>query len=196
MDALTHLSTLISKLPGLGPKTARRIAVYILKSDENFTKELSSTIATIKDILHPCSVCGTWCEDDVCDICKDESRDKTTICVVENSEDILSIESSKTYRGVYHVLGGRISPLNGVYPENLNFEKLKSRAKNPDVKELIIATNPNEEGETTAYYIKQILKDLENLRFTRPAIGLTSGGNIEFASQISIIQSLTNRKEI
>lgn len=196
MDALSRLSELISKFPGIGPKSSRRIASFILKSDSKYTAELSGLISQIKDLVRPCKVCGCWCSGDLCDICSDESRDRSKICVIENPDDLQSFESSKIYKGLYHVLGGRISPLSGIYPEDLTFDKLKDRVTDGSKYEIIIATNPNEEGETTAYYIKKMLSGYDNLTFTRPAIGLASGANIEYATQMSIAQSIINRKEI
>ena len=192
-DCIASLSKLISHMPGLGPKSARRIVSFILKSDEKYTADLIRLITDAKEKIHPCSVCGMWTEDEICPICSDPDRERDRILIVENSDDILSIESCKIYDGLYHVLGGRISPITGVYPENLNIDKLKERIDEKTT-ELIIATNPNEEGDITAEYIKKMFVS-RGIKISRLASGIQSGSNIEFASQRAIISSIINRKD-
>ena len=176
MTALENLSKLLSRLPGVGPKSASRIAFSLINTPKDYNQLLAQSIAEIKDRIRPCSVCGSFSETEICPICSDTMRDRTQLCIVEQPQDVITIQASGAYNGLFHVLGGAINPLNGVGPENLSFDKLIQRINEGSFKEIIIATNPTEEGDTTALYIRHILKDREGLSLTRLASGLPIGG--------------------
>ncbi len=196
MDALEDLQNKISMLPGLGPKSARRIAYFLLKSDDEFNTSLGDSIKTIKTLIHPCPICGMFTDKEICSVCRDKSRDPSLLCVVEETQDVSIIEDSKIYRGYYHVLGGAISPIDGIYPQNLRFKELEERIEKGAFKEVIIATNPTDAGDTTAMYTKKLLSKFENLRFSRLAQGLQAGGDLEFANYRALSQSFKNRTDI
>ena len=179
MNALDEITESFSRLPGIGKKSAARIANYLLKSDSVFMQRFSTQIATLQQKIKPCSICGAWTENDPCPICSDLARDKSVICVVEQPQDVSTIDSSHEYNGLFHVLGGVISPLEGVGPDQLRIAKLVERIKEGNVKEVILATNPTVEGDTTALYIQHILQDL-NCTVTRLASGLPVGGDLEY----------------
>lgn len=193
MEALDSLIHKISRLPGLGPKSARRIAYFLLKSDSSFNKALGEDIKNIKELVHPCPICGIYTEKDVCSICSSDTRNRDLLCVVEETQDVNVIEDSGVYNGLYHVLGGAISLIDGIYPENLRFKELEDRINKGHFSEVIIATNPTDQGDTTASYIKKILSSHPNLRFSRIAQGLQAGGDIEFANHRALSQSFKNR---
>lgn len=196
MDALESLIYKISRLPGLGPKSARRIAYYLLKSDEEFNTSLGDEIKNIKHLIHPCKICGSYTDKEICSVCADSTRDKTVLCVVEETSDKIVIEETKIYNGLYHVLGGAISPIDGILPENLRFQELEDRVKNGSFKEIIIATNPTDTGDTTAMYIKKLLSPYTSLSFTRLGVGLQAGGDLEFANFRALSQSFKNRTSL
>ena len=193
MEALDSLIYKISRLPRLGPKSARRIAYHLLKNDAEFNKTLGEAIINIKDKVHPCPVCGIYTEHDICSICNDSSRNREFLCIVEETQDVNVIEDSGVYKGLYHVLGGAISILDGIYPENLRFKELDKRIAEGQFTEIIIATNPTDQGDTTAAYIKKLLSKYPNLHFSRIAQGLQAGGDIEFANHRALYQSFKNR---
>lgn len=193
MDALESLQNKISKLPGLGPKSARRIAYYLLKSSDEFNNEFGEEIKNIKNIIHPCPICGMFTDKEICSVCRDKNRDTTLLCVVEETQDVSVIEDSGIYNGYYHILGGAISPIDGIYPQNLRFKELENRIENGSFKEVIIATNPTDQGDTTAMYTKKLLSKYEGLHFTRIAQGLQAGGDLEFANFRALAQSFKNR---
>lgn len=193
MEALDSLIYKISRLPGLGPKSARRIVYHLLKNDPSFNKALGEEIKSIKDKVHPCPLCGMYTEYDVCSVCTDYSRNRELLCIVEETQDVNVIEDSGVYKGLYHVLGGAISPLDGIYPENLRFKELEDRIAKGQFSEIIIATNPTDQGDTTAAYIKKILSDYPSIHFSRIAQGLQAGGDIEFANHRALSQSFKNR---
>lgn len=193
MEALDSLIYKISRLPGLGPKSARRIAYHLLKNDAEFNKALGEAIINIKDRVHPCPVCGIYTEHAICSICNDSSRNREFLCIVEETQDVNVIEDSGVYKGLYHVLGGAISILDGIYPENLRFKELDKRIAEGQFTEIIIATNPTDQGDTTAAYIKKLLSKYPNLHFSRIAQGLQAGGDIEFANHRALYQSFKNR---
>ena len=147
----------------------------------------------IKDKVRPCSICGSFTETEICPVCSDSMRDRTQLCIVEQPQDVLSIQASGAYNGLFHVLGGAINPLNGVGPENLSFSQLLKRIDEGSFKEIIIATNPTEEGDTTALYIRHILKDREGLTLTRLASGLPIGGDLEYADRTTLTRSFRGR---
>ncbi|MDC7231190.1 MAG: recombination mediator RecR [Sphaerochaetaceae bacterium] len=193
MTALENLIQTLSRLPGIGPKSASRLAYHLIKTEKSYNQNLSQAIATIQDRIFPCSICGSFTETDPCPVCSDASRDRSLLCVVEEPQDVLTIQSSGAYNGLYHVLGGAISPLDGVGPEQLSFSRLLKRIKEGQFTELIIATNPTEEGDTTALYIRHILKEHTELSITRLASGLPIGGDLEYADRITLARSLRGR---
>ena len=193
MTALDNLSKLLSRLPGVGPKSASRIAFSLINTSRDYNDLLAKSIAEIKDKVRPCSVCGSFSETEICPVCSDSMRDRTLLCIVEQPQDVLSIQASGAYNGLFHVLGGAINPLNGVGPENLSFEKLLKRIDEGSFKEIIIATNPTEEGDTTALYIRLILKDREGIILTRLASGLPIGGDLEYADRTTLTRSFRGR---
>lgn len=193
MDALESLQNKISKLPGLGPKSARRIAYFLLKSDDEFNKALGDEIKSIKSLIHPCPICGMFTDKEICSVCRDKSRDPHLLCVVEETQDVSVIEDSGIYRGYYHILGGAISPIDGIYPQNLRFKELEERIQNGEFTEVIIATNPTDQGDTTAMYTKKLLSKFDHLHFSRIAQGLQAGGDLEFANFRALSQAFKNR---
>lgn len=193
MTALDNLVQNLARLPGIGPKSASRIAYHLIKTDAAYNKQLGLNIATIQEQVFPCSVCGSFTETDPCPICEDGSRDRSQLCIVESPQDVITLQSSGAFNGLYHVLGGAISPLDGIGPENLSFAKMTKRISEGQFKEIIIATNPTEEGDTTALYIRHILKDRQDLVITRLASGLPIGGDLEYADRITLARSLRGR---
>ncbi len=193
MTALDNLSKLLSRLPGVGPKSASRIAFSLINTSSDYNDLLAKSIAEIKTKIKPCSICGSFTENDPCPVCSDAMRDRTQLCIVEQPQDVITIQASGAYNGLFHVLGGAINPLNGVGPENLSFDKLLQRINEGSFKEIIIATNPTEEGDTTALYIRHILKDKEGLSLTRLASGLPIGGDLEYADRTTLTRSFRGR---
>ena len=194
MKKLDDLVNVFAKLPGIGRKSAMRIAFDILEKDE---KEIDDIIHTIKDSyenIKYCSVCGNLSENDICEICTDEKRNKNVICVVEGARDIIAFEKSETYNGLYHVLGGKIDPLNGVTIDDLNIGKLMERLDGT-VHEIILALNPDLEGETTNLYLTKILKE-KNVKISKIASGIPMGGNIEYTDMATLGKSLEGRVEV
>ena len=193
MTALENLSKLLSRLPGVGPKSASRIAFSLINTPKDYNDLLAQSIAEIKEKVRPCSICGSFTETEICPVCSDSMRDRAQLCIVEQPQDVLSIQASGAYNGLFHVLGGAINPLNGVGPENLSFSQLLKRIDEGSFKEIIIATNPTEEGDTTALYIRHILKDREGLTLTRLASGLPIGGDLEYADRTTLTRSFRGR---
>lgn len=193
MTALENLAKTLSKLPGVGPKSASRIAYSLIKTPSEFNNVLAQSIATIKEKVKPCSICGSYTETDPCPVCSDPDRDKSILCIVEQPQDVITILSSHAYNGLFHVLGGAINLINGVGPEDLSFASLMKRIDDGDFREIIIATNPTEEGDTTAQYIRYMLKDREDLNLTRLASGLPIGGDLEYADKLTLTRSLQGR---
>lgn len=193
MTALENLSKLLSRLPGVGPKSASRIAFSLINTPKDYNDLLARSIAEIKDKVRPCSICGSFTETEICPVCSDSMRDRSQLCIVEQPQDVLSIQASGAYNGLFHVLGGAINPLNGVGPENLSFAQLIKRIDEGSFKEIIIATNPTEEGDTTALYIRHILKDRDGLTLTRLASGLPIGGDLEYADRTTLTRSFRGR---
>ncbi len=192
---MTVLETLIkqfSKLPGIGKKSASRIVYFLLNKDKIFLEKIAEQIVLLKEKTLQCPVCGNYTEVVPCSICSDPRRDRSTICVVEQSQDISIIESTREYSGLYHVLMGLISPINGIGPEKLLVGQLINRVKKGNVKELIIATNPSVEGDTTALYISKVLKELE-IKISRLASGIPVGGDLEYAGRLTLARSLKGR---
>jgi recombination protein RecR len=186
----------LSKLPGIGRKTAMRLALFLLSKDINFVEKISKSLLNLKVNTKICKICYGISEMEVCEICSDKYRKKGIICVVEEPKDIFVIEASGRFDGVYHVLGGKISPLDDIGPDKLRIEELINRVENENVKEVILATNPDIEGETTAIYIKKRLTSAANILVTRIASGIPIGSHIEYADEITILKSIENRREM
>jgi len=183
------------KLPGIGRKTAERLAEHILRVSEQEALSLADAICDVKQNVRRCSTCYNLAEGELCDICTDTSRDRSVICVVEQARDVLVLEKPGTYRGLYHVLGGRIAPLEGIGPEELTIDKLIERVRAGGVKEVILATNPTVEGDTTALYIKEQLEGFD-LRITRLARGVATGMVLEFANKDMLADALAHRQPL
>lgn len=195
-DALNNLIEMFMRYPGVGRKTAERYALYTISSfkDEDY-EGFKDTLERVENEIKPCETCGHLTDKTVCPICRDASRDASKILVVEESRDVVVIEKTKTYDGLYHVLGGVLSPSNGVGPEELSIKPLLKRLKNDRHKELILATNLSDEGETTALYLQRLLKDTDIL-ITRIAYGMPAGGNIGYADEITLNKALEGRKKL
>jgi len=194
IDSLEKLVEQFSKFPGIGKKTAQRMAFFVLKERKEETEALAQAILDVKNKVGYCSVCFNITEEDPCSICRDEKRDRSIICVVEEANDVVALEKTNQYHGLFHVLGGVLSPLDGVGPDELKIKELLSRLKDGEVKEVIIATNPNTEGEATAIYLSKLIKPL-NTKVTRIARGLPAGGDLEYADQITLANALEGRVE-
>ncbi len=185
----------LERLPGVGPKSAQRIAYWILNTDKETALRLSDAIVEVKDQVRFCSKCFNYAEDDLCEICQSPRRDHTAICVVSEPRDIPPIERTGVYSGVYHVLGGALSPMEGIGPEDLHIAELMRRLSSEDVREVVLATNPNVEGETTASYLARFIKP-RGITVTRPASGLPVGGDLEFADEVTLGRALEARREL
>jgi recombination protein RecR len=184
-----------SKMPGVGPKTAERLALYVLKTTKAEAASLAQIILKVKETIQYCQVCNNLSQETVCHICKDERRDKSIICVVEEPKDIIAIEKSAQYQGVYHVLLGSLSPLDGIGPDDIKIKELLVRLKPDLVKEVIIATSSDTEGEATALYLTKILKPL-GLKITRIAYGIPMGSQLEYADPTTLSRAMEHRREI
>ena len=185
----------LERLPGVGPKSAQRIAYWILNTDRATALRLSDAIVEVKDTVHFCSRCFNYAQDDLCQICESPQRDASVICVVSEPRDIPPIERTAVFSGVYHVLGGALSPMEGIGPDNLHIAELMKRLANEEVTEVVIATNPNVEGETTAAYLARLIKPL-GIQVTRPASGLPVGGDLEFADEVTLGRALEARRPL
>lgn len=193
-EIFNRLVSELEALPGIGPKLAVRIAYYIFKSPKETVERLVKTINDVKERVRPCSICFNLTEEEICDICKDLQREQSVICVVEEPKDIIPIENTHSYNGLYHVLMGAIAPLSGVGPKDLTIDVLLERVKK-GVKEVIIATDLNVEGETTAIYLSKLLKPL-GVKVTRLAQGLPTGSEIEYADEFTLKEAILWRKEM
>lgn len=183
----------LGRLPGVGPKSAQRIAFHLLQAEEPDVRRLADVLIEVKAKVKFCTVCFNVSEDDLCRICRDPRRDPTVLCVVEEYKDVVAIERTREFRGRYHVLGGAISPIDGVGPEQLRVRELMVRLSDGTVTELILATDPNLEGEATATYLTRMLKDLD-LTVTRLASGLPVGGDLEYADEVTLGRALAGRR--
>lgn len=198
MGAIDELTTELSRLPGIGRKTALRLTYFILKRTPDESRRLARAIESVAERVRECSRCGNLTEADPCDLCQDARRDGSIICVVEEASDIGAIERTGQFRGRYHVLGGRLSPLEGIGPDELNIDTLVRRAGDEGagrVEELIIATNPSVEGEATALYLQKLVRP-HGVRVTRLARGLPVGGDLEYADGVTIAEALSGRREL
>lgn len=199
MNALDEITESFSRLPGIGKKSAGRIANFLLRADSAYIQRFSTQLATLQERIKPCSVCGAWTENDPCAICSNNLRDTSIICVVEQPQDVQTIEAAHEYTGLFHVLGGVISPLDGIGPDQLAIAKLVERVRKGNTKEIIIATNPTVEGDTTALYVQKVLQEIgagTNLKITRLASGLPVGGDLEYADKLTLMRSFRGRMEI
>jgi len=194
-QSMYKLIQVLKKMPGVGPKSAERMAFYILRLPHSEAKSLAYSILKVKESIRFCKVCGNLSEQDTCAICSNLQRDKKTVCVIEQPTDIIAIEKSGAFNGVYHVLGGSLSPLDGVGPENLRIKELVARIKTQKIEEVIIATDSDSEGETTALYLSKLLKK-EKTKVTRIAYGLPMGSNLEYADQPTLAKALKGRNPI
>lgn len=192
MNALDEVTESLSRLPGIGKKSASRIANYLLRADPIFMQRFSSQIGMLQQRIKSCSVCGAWTENDPCGICSDMARDRSLICVVEQPQDVSTIDNSHEYHGLFHVLGGVIAPLEGIGPDQLRIQELVERVRKDSVKEVIIATNPTVEGDTTALYIQRLLKDCD-CTVTRLASGIPAGGDLEYIDRLTLARSFRGR---
>ena len=182
------------KLPGIGPKTAQRLTYFLVRMPEDQARSLAEAIVAVKDRIILCSRCYNITESDPCLVCNDLSRDQTRICVVEEALDVLALERTRTYKGLYHVLHGVISPINGVGPDELQIQPLLGRLRGGDIQEVILATNPNLEGEATSMYIHKLIEPL-GIKVTRPARGLPVGGDLEYADEVTLSHAIEGRQE-
>lgn len=193
---LNKLINELSKLPGIGGKTAQRLAFHILALEESEATALANSIVNAKRSLHYCSVCGNLTDTDPCKICSDESRDRTKVCVVETPQDVIAMERIREFKGMYHVLHGAISPVEGIGPNDINLKSLITRLQQHDeIDEIIVATNPNIEGEATAMYIARLLKP-SGIKVTRIAHGIPVGGDLEYADEVTLLKAMEGRREI
>lgn len=194
-EPLARLIQEIKRLPGIGQKSAQRIAFHVLRSDREIVERLTQALLDVKDRLGLCSVCNNISDGELCSYCRDASRDNSVLCIVEEPHNILPIETTRHFGGRYHVLHGTISPLRGIGPEQLRIRSLLLRLEEGGVQEIIIATNPTVEGEATSAYLSRLLKPL-GLRVTRIAMGIPVGSDLEFADEVTMLKSLENRREL
>lgn len=192
---IENLVTELTRLPGIGRKTAQRLAFFILTMPDNEARAITHAITEVKDKAKFCGRCFNITSHELCELCRDEARDKTIICVVEEPSNILVIERTRTYNGLYHVLLGSISPIDGITPEKLKIKELLDRVHSGNIAEVIIATNPNTKGEITAQYIKEQLQGL-NIKVSRIAYGLPMGSDIEFADEVTLSKALDGRRQL
>ncbi|WP_153733644.1 recombination mediator RecR [Sporosarcina obsidiansis] len=194
-EPISKLMDSFMKLPGIGPKTAGRLAFFVLSMKEDTVLDFAKALVDAKRNLQFCSVCGHITDIDPCYICQDQSRDRSTICVVQDPKDVIAMEKMRDYRGLYHVLQGAISPMDGIGPEDINVPSLLTRLQDDEVQELILATNPTIEGEATAMYISRLVKP-SGITTTRIAHGLPVGGDLEYADEVTLSRALEGRREL
>ena len=194
-EPISKLIDSFMKLPGIGPKTAQRLAFHVLDMKEDDVVQFAKALVDVKRELTYCSECGHITEQDPCYICQDKQRDRSIICVVEDDKDVIAMEKMREYKGLYHVLHGSISPMDGIGPEDINIPSLINRLKNDEVKEIILAMNPNLEGESTAMYISRLVKPI-GLTVTRLAQGLSVGGDLEYADEVTLSKAIMGRTEM
>lgn len=193
--ALQRLLDELGRLPGIGPKSAQRIAYYLLESDTEQARRLADAILDVKQQVHFCPICFSYATRDTCDVCADSSRDRSVICVVSEPRDVSAIEKTGSYHGLYHVLGGVISPMDKIGPDQLHVKELLQRLADGEVKEVILATNPDVEGETTATYLSRIIKPL-GVKVSRLASGLPVGGDLEYADEVTLGRAIEARQQV
>jgi len=194
--AVTRLIEEFHRLPGIGPKTAQRLTFFLLRAPKEHAQALADAVMHLKENVVTCSICANVAEQNPCAICRDESRDRSIVCVVEEPLDVLAIERTREYRGLYHVLHGAISPVEGIGPEDLRVGELLTRLqKDRGIKEIVLATNPNLEGEATAMYLERLIKPL-SIKLTRLARGLPVGSDLEYADEVTLTRALEGRREV
>lgn len=191
--SIEKLTTQLGRLPGVGHKTAQRLAYHLLSVPKEQAAELADAIRDAREKVHPCPICGAYTDLETCDICTDPRRSETTVCVVSDARDVLSMEKTREFHGHYHVLNGSLSPMNGIGPGALRINALLERCKSGDVKEVILATNPDVEGEATAAYIAKLLKPL-GITISRIAHGIPIGGNLEYTDEVTLAKALEGRR--
>ncbi|WP_434121773.1 recombination mediator RecR [Salinicoccus roseus] len=194
-EPISKLIDSFMKLPGIGPKTAQRLAFYVLNMKEDDVVNFSRSLMEVKRDLQFCSICGHITDIDPCYICQDKNRDRSIVCVVQDTKDVIAMEKMREYRGMYHVLHGAISPMDGIGPEDINVATLIERLKDDQIKEIILATNPNIEGESTAMYISRLVKPI-GVKITRLAHGLPVGGDLEYADEVTLSKAIEYRTEL
>ena len=194
-DSIASLIAVLHKLPGVGPRSAERIALHLVQADSAAVKQLADTIIHAREKIHFCTICGALTEKSPCVICADARRDASLVCVVERAVDILSIEKSGAFRGKFHVLGGKISPLDGIEPEDLRIAELEKRLKQEPIREIVIALGTDVEGDATSYYLAKRLTR-KGLKITRIAYGLPAGSGLEFADELTLSRALEGRREM
>jgi recombination protein RecR len=192
--AVENLVSQLTRLPGVGSRTAQRLAFHLLRVSKDEAAALAGAIADVKERVRFCTECGNLTEEDVCDICRDARRDRAVVCVVEQPADLISVERTHEYRGLYHVLGGALSPIDGVEPEHLRIGELLQRVERNGIQEVVLATNPNMTGEATAAYLADRLRG--RVRVTRLASGLPVGGDLEYADEVTLGRALSGRREM
>jgi len=192
--SVENLVAQLTRLPGVGTRTAHRLAFHLLRVPKDEAAALATAIEDVKERVRFCSECGNLTEEDRCEICRDERRDRALVCVVEQPVDLVSLERTHEYRGLYHVLGGALSPIDGVEPEHLRIDELMSRVERNGIEEVVLATNPNMTGEATAAYLADRLRG--RVRVTRLASGLPVGGDLEYADEVTLGRALTGRREM
>ena len=194
-EPLARLIQEFKRLPGIGQKSAQRLAFHLLRAPREDAERLAQSVLDVKDKLGICTVCNNISDGEICSYCRDPHRDRSVMCVVEEPHNILPIETTRQFEGIYHVLHGAISPLRGIGPEQLRIQSLLDRIQSGDTKEIILATNPTVEGEATAVYLSRLLKPL-GLKVTRIAMGIPVGSDLEFADEVTMTKSLENRREM
>ena len=193
--AIQDLIDALGRLPGIGPKSAQRIAFHILQAEPEIAAALVDSIRTVKERVKFCTTCGNVSEEDECRICRDPRRESSSICVVEESKDVIAIERTREFRGKYHVLGGAISPIDGIGPDQLRIRELMARLSDPEIVEVILATDPNLEGEATATYLARMIKPLD-IKVSRLASGLPVGGDLEYADEVTLGRAFEGRRNV
>jgi recombination protein RecR len=194
-EPLARLITELQKLPSVGTKTAQRIAMHILRMSDGDAKQLGQIIAEVKDQIVYCSICGSIAERDPCRICSDPQRDHKVVCVVEETDDVIALERTGLFKGIYHVLMGALSPLDGINPDDLRIRELFERINSQDIEEIIMATNPNAQGQATAIYLSRKIRPM-GIKITQLAHGLPMGGDIDYVDEVTLGKALEGRREI
>ena len=195
IESLQNLAEKFGRLQGIGKKTAMRLAFSVVDMDEAEAAEFASAILEVKERIHPCPICGNLTDEDICYICNDDTRDRSVICVVEDVKSVMSIEKVREFKGVYHVLNGVISPMNGITPDKIRLGELMNRVKDGSVYEVIIATNPTPDGEVTAMYISRYLKPL-GIKVTRLAYGIPVGSDLEYTDEVTLGRAIEGRRDV
>lgn len=195
MESLQKLAEQFARLPGIGKKTAMRLAFSVLELSDGEAESFANTIIEAKEKIHLCPICQSLTDKEICSVCSDLGRDRSTICVLEDTKAVLSLEKVREYRGLYHVLHGVISPMNGITPDKLKIKELLARLESDEVKEIIIATNPTVEGEATAMYLYKLLKPFD-IKITRLAYGIPVGSDLEYADEVTLFRAIEGRRDI